>query len=144
MMNIEKLFDICNTVRGYYLDKITQAYDGEITELRYVSKYDETISVNIISDGLDKMFIKFALLGCEDNCELSTITESLTKAVEKRVKYVLKERTVKKESVTKESGANSEFNNILIAKLQEQMVKALESGDFETYDKLEERLNRLN
>ena len=35
-------------------------------------------------------------------------------------------------------------NNMVIAKIQEQMVKAIEKGDFETYDKLEERLNRLN
>ena len=33
--------------------------------------------------------------------------------------------------------------NPVVAKLQELMTKALESGDFEAYDKLEERLNKL-
>lgn len=35
-------------------------------------------------------------------------------------------------------------NNIVIAKIQELMVKALEEGDFDAYDKLEERLNRIS
>ena len=33
--------------------------------------------------------------------------------------------------------------NPVVAKLQELMTKALEEGDFEAYDKLEERLNKL-
>jgi hypothetical protein len=33
--------------------------------------------------------------------------------------------------------------NPVIAKLQELMAKALDEGDFDTYDKLEERLNKL-
>ena len=33
--------------------------------------------------------------------------------------------------------------NPVVAKLQELMTKALEAGDFEAYDKLEERLNKL-
>ena len=46
--------------------------------------------------------------------------------------------------VPKEEPVMVPNNNMVIAKIQEQMIKALEEGDFETYDKLEERLNRLN
>ena len=34
--------------------------------------------------------------------------------------------------------------NPVVAKLQELMTKALDEGDFETYDKLEERLNKIS
>lgn len=46
--------------------------------------------------------------------------------------------------VPKEEPVMVPNNNMVIAKIQEQMIKAIEEGDFETYDKLEERLNRLN
>lgn len=46
--------------------------------------------------------------------------------------------------VPKEEPVMVPNNNMVIAKIQEQMIKAIEESDFETYDKLEERLNRLN
>lgn len=45
--------------------------------------------------------------------------------------------------VTKES-SNNNNNSPVVVKLQELMVKALEEGDFDAYDKLEERLNRIS
>ena len=45
--------------------------------------------------------------------------------------------------VTKES-SNNNNNNPVVAKIQELMVKALEEGDFDAYDKLEERLNKIS
>jgi hypothetical protein len=46
--------------------------------------------------------------------------------------------------VPKEEPVMAPSNNIVIAKIQELMVKALEEGDFDAYDKLEERLNRIS
>lgn len=45
--------------------------------------------------------------------------------------------------VPKEEPVMAPNNNIVIAKIQEQMIKAIEEGDFDAYDKLEERLNRI-
>ena len=42
-----------------------------------------------------------------------------------------------------QSQAPSQAKSPVVAKLEELMTKALEEGDFDTYDKLEERLNKL-
>ena len=85
MMNINGLFTLYDIVRGYYLDEIVQAYDGEITEIRYVSKYDETISVNILEDIYDKLLLDVVMINYEEDYDIEYLAEKLTEMVERKV-----------------------------------------------------------
>ena len=146
MMN--ELFVQYDIVRGYYLDEIVQAYDGDITEIRYVSKYDETISVNILGDVYDKLFLDIVMMNYEEDYDIDYLAEKLTEMVETKVAELKGSKQIgtktKAVKAVPEEPVMVPNNNMVIAKIQEQMIKAIEEGDFETYDKLEERLNRLN
>lgn len=83
MMN--ELFTQYDIVRGYYLDEIVQAYDGDITEIRYVSKYDETISVNILEDIYDKLLLDVVMMNYEEDYDIEYLAEKLTEMVETKV-----------------------------------------------------------
>ena len=83
MMN--ELFAQYDIVRGYYLDEIVQAYDGDITEIRYVSKYDETISVNILEDIYDKLLLDVVMMNYEEDYDIDYLAEKLTEMVETKV-----------------------------------------------------------
>ena len=83
MMN--ELFVQYDIVRGYYLDEIVQAYDGDITEIRYVSKYDETISVNILEDIYDKLLLDVVMMNYEEDYDIDYLAEKLTEMVETKV-----------------------------------------------------------
>ena len=85
MMNINGLFTQYDIVRGYYLDEIVQAYDGDITEIRYVSKYDETISVNILEDIYDKLLLDVVMMNYEEDYDIEYLAEKLTEMVETKV-----------------------------------------------------------
>lgn len=85
MKNINGLFTQYDIVRGYYLDEIVQAYDGDITEIRYVSKYDETISVNILEDIYDKLLLDVVMMNYEEDYDIEYLAEKLTEMVETKV-----------------------------------------------------------
>ena len=85
MKNINRLFTQYDIVRGYYLDEIVQAYDGDITEIRYVSKYDETISVNILEDIYDKLLLDVVMMNYEEDYDIEYLAEKLTEMVETKV-----------------------------------------------------------
>ena len=85
MKNINRLFTQYDIVRGYYLDEIVQAYDGDITEIRYVSKYDETISVNILEDIYDKLLLDVVMMNYEEDYDIEYLAERLTEMVETKV-----------------------------------------------------------
>jgi hypothetical protein len=85
MMNINRLFTLYDIVRGYYLDEIVQAYDGDITEIRYVSKYDESISVNIVEDIFDKLLLDVVMINYEEDYDIKYLAEKLTEMVETKV-----------------------------------------------------------
>jgi hypothetical protein len=85
MMNINRLFTLYDIVRGYYLDEIIQAYDGDITEIRYVSKYDESISVNIVEDIFDKLLLDVVMINYEEDYDIKYLAEKLTEMVETKV-----------------------------------------------------------
>ena len=77
MKNINRLFTQYDIVRGYYLDEIVQAYDGDITEIRYVSKYDETISVNILEDIYDKLLLDVVMMNYEEDYDIFSAVTSV-------------------------------------------------------------------
>ena len=87
-------------------------------------------------DGFQESYEDFRALLSESAKSLKQIG---TKA--KAVKAEPEETVVE---VPKEEPVMAPSNNIVIAKIQELMVKALEEGDFDAYDKLEERLNRIS
>lgn len=78
--------------------------------------------------------------GTYNDCEICNVTYDSDKCIFNDCKLVNCTDIKPKE----EKPVMVPHNNMVIAKIQEQMVKALEECDFETYDKLEERLNRLN
>jgi hypothetical protein len=82
---MNELFVQYDIVRGYYLDEIVQAYDGDITEIRYVSKYDETISVNILEDIYDKLLLDVVMMNYEEDYDIDYLAEKLTEMVETKV-----------------------------------------------------------
>lgn len=73
--------------------------------------------------------------GTYNDCELCNVTYDSDKCIFNDCRLV---------NCTDIKPVKNNNNNSVIAKIQEQMVKAIEECDFETYDKLEERLNRLN
>jgi hypothetical protein len=80
MKNVKALFEKYDVVEGFYLDEMYQASNGDITVLRYVSKYDETAKCNVIENALDKVHVK--LLGINS----STFIDELTAIVYKKAK----------------------------------------------------------
>lgn len=97
MMNINRLFAQYDIVRGYYLDEIVQAYDGDITEIRYVSKYDETISVNILEDIYDKLLLDVVMMNYEEDYDIEYLAEKLTEMVETKVEQAKREARLEAE-----------------------------------------------
>lgn len=100
MKNINRLFTQYDIVRGYYLDEIVQAYDGDITEIRYVSKYDETISVNILEDIYDKLLLDVVIMNYEEDYDIEYLAERLTEMVETKVEQAKRKARLEAEKAS--------------------------------------------
>lgn len=100
MKNINRLFTQYDIVRGYYLDEIVQAYDGDITEIRYVSKYDETISVNILEDIYDKLLLDVVMMNYEEDYDIEYLAERLTEMVETKVEQAKRKARLEAEKAS--------------------------------------------
>ena len=100
MKNINRLFTQYDIVRGYYLDEIVQAYDGDITEIRYVSKYDETISVNILEDIYDKLLLDVVMMNYEEDYDIEYLAEKLTEMVETKVEQAKRKARLEAEKAS--------------------------------------------
>lgn len=124
--------------RGYYLEKLVRNNNGEIAFIDYIS-YDDSERITLTKDDL---YI--------DGVELLDYYEDNDYGFKTALRAIIERKRYEEEpeetiiEVPKEEPVMVPHNNMVIAKIQEQMIKALEECDFETYDKLEERLNRLN
>lgn len=125
-------------VRGYYLNRLIRDKNGRIAFIDYMS-YDDSENITLTRDDL---YI--------DGVELLDYYEDNDYGFKTALRAIIESKRYEEEpeetviEVPKEEPVMVPHNNMVIAKIQEQMVKAIEKGDFETYDKLEERLNRLN
>ena len=108
---------------------------------------NKTAGGRAFTDEEKELVSKVAMLLCTKGLN-TKVTES---------KYMTKELSAFKDVVLKtakdlkvnapapqaQSQAPSQAKSPVVAKLEELMTKALEEGDFDTYDKLEERLNKI-
>lgn len=78
--------------------------------------------------------------------KFAKVEEQANKIVEQLLDNKAKHKAERQAKVESKPVKTNESNNAnpVVAKLQELMVKALEEGDFDAYDKLEERLNRIS
>jgi hypothetical protein len=125
-------------VRGYYLNRLIKDKNGRIAFIDYMS-YDDSENITLTRDDL---YI--------DGVELLDYYEDNDYGFKTALRAIIESKRYEEEpeetviEVPKEEPVMVPHNNMVIAKIQEQMIKAIEECDFETYDKLEERLNRLN
>lgn len=84
MMN--ELFNKYDVVKGYYLDEMELDYNDAPTKLVYVSKYDESISVNIIEDIYDNLLLDVIEMNYADDVYDSyEYAEKLKEMVEEKI-----------------------------------------------------------
>jgi hypothetical protein len=133
--------------RFIYMDRL-MGEDGEIYEpdwkrgnyTTYMTE-DEKYSYTFTDSDIERMAI--AIAGIKDGVEIFRIMDEIAEEIlDREFARMRKEEAIVE--VPKEEPVMVPNSNMVIAKIQEQMIKAIEECDFETYDKLEERLNRLN
>lgn len=92
MMN--ELFSKYDVVKGYYLDEMELDYLNAPSKLVYVSKYDESISVNILEDIYDILMLDVMNLYEYDSEELA---DKLTEMVEQKIEQAKRKARLEEE-----------------------------------------------